>query len=122
MKDLFQALFRGDGIRVGRRSGAGSSGVRMIDVRLEVGNVCVKAGKILVGVSPVHVAQSHNVLTGEIDEIAAAHSAYTDASDIEKVARRSETTSEYMPGNDGDSSTRSSRGPTKPTARNFLFF
>src|SRR3974390_1202961 len=106
MKDLFQALFRGDGIRVGRRSGAGSSGVRMIDVRLEVGNVCVKAGKSLVGVSPVHAAQSP----------------HSHESDIEKVARRSETTSEYMPGNDGDSSTRSCRGTNKTTARNFLFF
>src|SRR6202041_41655 len=56
------------------------------------------------GVAPIHIAKSHDILTGEIDEVGAAHAANADARDIQRVAGWNESAAKHVPGNDGDDS------------------
>jgi hypothetical protein len=73
----------------------------MINMLLKVGSVGIEARKVFVGISPVDVAKSGEVLAGEIDQIAAAHPAYSDARDVQNVARRSKPTPQHVTRNNG---------------------
>ena len=66
MKDIGEALF--GFLRIDRGRGfSGGTGVRVINVRLKIGYVSVQSRKVLVGVTPVHIAERDDVLTCEIN-------------------------------------------------------
>jgi len=84
-------------INFGSGPGAGSRrGIGMINVLLQIGRVRVKVREVLVGVSPVHVTKSCEILAGKIDEIAPAHPAHSDTCDVQEVARRSKPAPQHV--------------------------
>ncbi len=81
--------------------------IGIVEALLQVRDFGVEVVEAFVGVAPVDVAERHDVLAGEIDQIGAAHAADADASNVEHVARRSEAASEDVTGNDGHCCTSS---------------
>ena len=59
-----------------RRGHRGAGIARVVDMALQVGSVRIQPRKVLVRVAPVHIAERHDVLAGQIDQIAAAHAAH----------------------------------------------
>src|SRR5260370_1664392 len=72
----------------------------MVDARPQILDAGVEAVEAFVGIAPIHVAQRHDVLACEVDQIAAAHAADSNAGDVQGVARRSKSMPEDMPGHD----------------------
>src|SRR5439155_9349083 len=90
-----------DGIE--RRAGlAGRRRGGQLDAFLQALDIEVKAIKTFVGVRPVHIAESDDVLAGEIDEIRAAHAADANGGDVERVAGRSDSAAKNVSGNNGE--------------------
>src|SRR5260370_3835113 len=95
----------------------------MVDARPQILDAGVEAVEAFVGIAPIHVAQRHDVLACEVDQIAAAHAADSNAGDGQRVAWRSKSMPEDMPGHDRK------RGPARADVRQkrapgyfFLFF
>ncbi len=92
----FHAIeFDGGQARGGRRS-------RRFDARAQFVDIGVETVEGLSGVAPIDVAERDDVLAGEIDEIGAAHSTDTDASDVEGVAGRNEAAAEDVARHDAE--------------------
>src|SRR5262249_52876198 len=72
------------------------------DASSEVRHVGVQAIEGLAGITPINVAESHDVLACQVNQVAAAHAADTDAGDVHGVARRRESSPEHVPRNDGE--------------------
>ncbi len=95
---------------------------RLIDARAQVLDVGVEPIERLAGIAPVHVAQRHDVLAGEVDQVIAAHAADANAGDVQRVARRSESTPEDAPWHDGKRGTARGGVGQKPAPRDFFLF
>ncbi len=54
-----------------------------------------------IGIAPVHVAKRDDVLACEVDQISATHAADSNGGDVQRIARRSESTTEDVPRNNG---------------------
>src|SRR5205085_11710148 len=63
----------------------------------------------------------HNVLAGQIDKVLAAHAADTDASDVQQIARRGETSSQHVAGHKSSGSAACGDLTQKFPARQLLF-
>jgi len=60
-------------------------------------DVGIKAIERFAGVSPIHVAERHDILACEIDQIRAAHSTNANSGNVQCIARWSESLSEHIP-------------------------
>src|SRR6266481_1789755 len=81
-----------------------------------------RAGRILVGIAPVHVAERHDILACEVDQISTAHAADTNGGDVECVAWRSESTAEDVSRNNGTRGSASSNFGEEGATRDFFLF
>ncbi len=80
----------------GRRLGGIESPLYLLERR-------VQTFEPLVREVPVHIAERHDVLTREIDEVRATHAADADARDVQEIARRRQPgLRDDMPRHDGE--------------------
>ena len=119
MKDIVEASLGLGSISSGHRLSR-AAGIGMIDMLLKVGGIGIETRKLLIGVTPVHIAECNDILTGKIDEIAATHPANANAGNVHGIAGRNKTATKNMARKDGEGSTGDSGFGDKVTARNFV--
>src|SRR2546430_2125920 len=92
------------------------------DALLQPLNVQVEPVESFIGIAPVYIAQRHDVLACQVDQIVAAHSADPHAGDVQGVARRSESTTEDVPWNNGTRGTAGGDFSQERAARDLFLF
>ena len=116
-----KAGFSFDAIELDGKLTGGGLWIRIVEALLQIRDFGVEAIEALAGIAPVDVAQRHDVLACEIDQIGAAHAADAHTSDVEHVAGRSEATTHHVTGNDGHCCTSSGDVGQKFAARQIVF-